>query len=217
MKICTAVFLTVVLCSAPLSDGRAFLGDDFVTIERHYGAALNRYQLAPGLESSVHESTGYKVLVVYRGGRSSRETFSKLTGPPEFTPPEIAAFLRAHSAGMRWDRLGPAKAAEVWERAGALATYLARGEKTTLSFESTGNDVATDLAPDAEATAKADRASPGLTTGSLDLGWLELGYLITGKLQTSGLTLGQLTTGKLQTGKLQTGSLNEPARPVQSP
>lgn len=105
----------------------------------------------------------------------------------------------------------------MWERPGALATYLAQGEKTTLSFESIGDPAETNPAPDTEIAAKTDRSSPGLTTGSLDLGWLEFGYVITGKLQTGSLTPGQITTGKLQTGKLQTGSLNEPARPVQSP
>ena len=90
---------------------RAFLGDDLPAIEAHYGAALNRFQFAPGLEASVHESTGYRVLVLYRDGHSSRETFAKLAAPFDFTAPEITTFLRAHAAGLRWDSLGSANGA----------------------------------------------------------------------------------------------------------
>ena len=230
MKPRTLMWLILGTLGALPAAARAFLGDDLPTIEAHYGAALNRFQLAPGLEASVHESTGYRVLVLYRDGRSSRETFSKLTTPFDFTVPEINAFLRAHAAGQRWDFLGTKHGASLWSRPYALATYLADGEKTTLSVEGIGGDLAAGVAtvqagaappattpiPSSATTGQPTFANP-LALGALDLGQLELG-----KLQIGTLTLGQiqtskLQTGKLQTGKLQTGGLNDPARPVQSP
>ena len=222
MKIGVVLSLVLGLCSVALPDARAFLGDDLATIEGHYGAALNRYQLAPGWEASVHESTGYRVLVLYRAGRSGRETFAKLGGPFDFTAPEINTFLRAHAAGQRWDYLGSHNGASLWTRPNALATYLADGEKTTLSFESVGDDLTAGVATAQTGTAPAAATDPSAVANPLTLGTLDLGHLELGQLQIGTLTLGQLQTGKLQTGKLQTGklqigSLNEPARPVQSP
>ena len=140
MKAPTSALLALAFLAALPPGARAFLGDDLPTIEAHYGAALNRYQLTPGLEASVHESTGYRVLVLYRDGHSHRETFAKLAAPFDFTAPEINTFLRGHAAGLRWDFLGSANGASLWTRPYALATYLSDGEKTTLSFEGIGDD-----------------------------------------------------------------------------
>ena len=231
MKTCTVTLLTVGLLHVLPTVAGAFLGDDFSTIEARYGAALNRFQLAPGLEASVHESTGYRVLVLYRGGRSSRETFSKLIAPPDFTAAEINTFLRAHAAAQRWDPFGSHDGASLWSRPYALATYLSDGEKTTLSFESIGDDPSggvvkapTTAVPNAiaQTAPNSDITDPSAYLNPFTLGTLDLGQLEIGKLQIGTLSLGQIQTGKLQTGKLQTGkltlgSLNEPARPVQNP
>ena len=226
----SACLALVFLVTLPFT-ARAFLGDDFPAIEAHYGAALNRFQLISGLEASVHESTGYRVLVLYHDGHSSRETFSKLAAPFDFTAPEINTFLRAHAAGHRWGFLGAANGASLWTRPSALATYLADGEKTTLSFERIGDDetanvatTQTGAAPETTPSSSTPDTSTNppavanpLTLGALDLGQLEFGKLQTGSLTLGQLQAGKLQTGKLQTGSLQTGSLNEPARPVQGP
>ena len=223
MKAPTSALLALAFLAALPPGARAFLGDDLPTIEAHYGAALNRYQLTPGLEASVHESTGYRVLVLYRDGHSHRETFAKLAAPFDFTAPEINTFLRGHAAGLRWDFLGSANGASLWTRPYALATYLSDGEKTTLSFEGIGDDPTAGVAMaqvGASASTPATTDPPAvanpLTLGALDLGQLELGKLQIGTLSLGQLQTGKLQTGKLQTGTLQIGSLNEPARPVQS-
>lgn len=211
MKLC---WLALLALGSFLNPGtaRAFLGDDFAAVESHYGAALGRHPLAPGLEATVHETVGYRVLVLYRDGRSCRETFSKLAVPLDFTEPELAAFLKGHADGQRWDKLAATNDVQTWERPGALATYLVNGDKTNLAFESLGSPANfAASAPNPEAGKVEEK---GLTTGKLNLGTLETGNLSGGRLQLGGLTTGQLMAGRLQTGKLSVGKLESAAAPV---
>ncbi len=182
--------------SAWTPEAWAFLGDDFAAIEAHYGAALSRSQLVPGLEMSVHESTGYRILVLYRDGKSNRETFAKLSGPGSFTEQEIGAFLLAHAAGEKWQDQSAVTGARLWGRQSAVASYVDDGSKSTLSFEKSGGGVVVSAAGPAGPEAAEKTRDTTLSTGVLDIGKLEIGKVQTGKLQTGPLSLGHLEPAK---------------------
>ena len=188
MRSVLTIFLTLGLFSAFSSRASAFLGDDFAAIEAHYGAALSRSQLVPGQEASVHESTGYRILVLYRDGKSSRETFSKLSGPGNFTEQEIGAFLLAHAAGEKWEDKTEVTGARLWGRQTAVASYVDDGSKSTLSFEKSGGNAVASSAAASAGTDSADKPKDSvLSTGKLEIGKLEIGKLQTGKIQTGKL------------------------------
>ena len=195
---------------------RAFLGDDFATVETRYGAALVRQQLAPGSDITVHETLGYRVVVLYRDGRSQRETFAKLAGPFDFTEAEIGGFLKAHANAQPWDQTAATNSVQSWERPGAAAFYLVNADKTNLAFERL-DTVAPAIGSSDDSGKPGKPPEKGLTTGKLGLGKLELGKLPTGKLQTGGLTTGPLGIGRLQTGSLFIGKLEGAATSPTSP
>ncbi len=183
--------LGMLLAGALAPRAAALLGDDFAAIEARYGAALSRSQLAPGQEASVHEFTGYRILVLYRDGKSARETFSKLNGPGAFSEQEIGALLLAHAAGEKWEEQGKVTGTRVWGRPTAVAAYVSDGDKSTLSFEKSGGGAVMAADPATGKPKDMDAATGGLSAGKLELGKVQ-----TGKVQTGSLSSGHLGPAK---------------------
>jgi hypothetical protein len=129
-------FLFVVgALAVSLVSAKANLGQNQGQIYAAYGKPI---QKLPGFgegASCLYQKGGFSYMVMFRGGVSVFETYSR-ANQAELSEKEIAAFLKANAAGATWVPVSYNKApGREWKRSDhkAKASYVATAGRPTLT------------------------------------------------------------------------------------